>query len=260
MKHYKLLCIVFFVACSQLGFAQLTANPTVILPAPKLHFVDSLQHWKQNNITNLFQPERVDEYYVRKSKKFVELGFNVTRIFKALNDQDIVADTIPGNYLVTLKLHKGLTALRFGTAFTLNKKVVPILGQTSNRNTTINNVSFRAGIERQFRVHPRWTLSLGADLFASNSVRRTVVATSVDVVTTERQTIKYGAGPVVGLQWNAGRRISFGVELAGYYSIGKTYDRKKLQIDSNLNKTTIFKEPADWRFIAPNSLYLIFRL
>jgi hypothetical protein len=260
MKHSKLLCLVFFVALSHLGFAQLTANPKMILPAPKLSFSDSFQVWKQQNIVSLFQPERVDEYYVRKSKKFVELGFNVTRIFKALNDQDIVADTIPGNFLLTIKLHKGLNALRFGTAFTLNKKIVPVLGQTSSRNTTINNVSFRAGIERQFRVHPRWTLSFGADAYFSNSLRRTVVANSIDVVTTERQTIKYGAGPVVGLQWNAGRRISFGAELAGYYSLGKTYDRKKLQVDSNLNKTTIYKEPKDWRLIAPNSLYLIFRM
>ncbi len=260
MKHYKLLYIAFCFAFPHFGFAQLTANPKMVLPAPKLNFSDSFQIWKQNNLVDLFQRDKVDEYYVRKSKKFLEVGFNVTRIFRALNDQDVAADTIPGNYLLTLKLHKGLNALRFGTAFTLNTRVVPIVGQASDRSTTINNYSFRVGAERQFRVHARWTISAGADAYYSNSLRRTVVVNSIDVVTTERQTIKFGLGPVFGLQWNAGRHISFGAELASYYSMGNTYDRKKLQIDSNLNKTTITKEPKDWRIVSANSLYLIFRL
>ena len=257
MKPIQFLFLILFFA--QQSFAQLTTTPKEILAIPKLNFADSFKIWKQNSVVKLFESERADEYYIRRSRKFVEIGFNVTRIFKALNDQDANLDTVPGNYLVTLKLHKGLTALRFGTGFSLNNRIVPVPGQASNRNTTINSYSIRAGIEQQFRVLPRWTIIAGVDVFYANALRKTVVATSVDVVTTEKESIKFGLGPVLGVQWNAGKRISVGVETSGYYTFGKTYDRKKLQVDSNLDKTTITKEPRDWKIIAPNSIFLVFR-
>ena len=262
MKKSQLLFILLFSFCLAAN-AQITLKSKEVLDIPKLNFVDSLEIWKKYKQHSLYlKPNDVPQNFVRKSKLFIEFGVNLSRVSRSLNDKDNQIDSIgPGSYLFSLKLHKGEHAIRFGTGFSINKNIKPLEGApNSSRANSAEYWSFRLGYEKQFRINPgRWTLGFGGDVFVANKLERALTITTIDEVTTEKEYKAIGIGPIVTLQWNAGRNVSFGVELAAYYTKGTFYSRTKLKVDNFLDKTTKIDQPTSWKVNSPNSVFIFFR-
>ena len=158
--------------------------------------------------------------------------------------------------------------LRLGAGYT-NRSFVDDDGVNS-RNTKINDLQLRAGIEKSFNLSKRWTAGAGLDfVYADNSSETKSILRAFDTTTTIiNSTVgNIGGGAMAWLRYAVSDHILIGTETSFYYRFGtkeQTIDitRRDLSIPTRPMVTTSTKidsDETDGRFALPVVFYLIVR-
>jgi len=188
----------------------------------------------------------------KKSNRSTEVGLNITNTLAGFfNSGGSGLSTDP--YLFSLKFAGPKGAVRFATNF-----------RTQSRSEFLNNgtrqideteVFLRGGYEFRKPIDNRFTLYYGVDAVAEYLFERVEFSDFASAITTENNTIGFGGGPVLGIQYKIMDRIALSTETSIYgvvQSQEESFDegRGTPRIENN---TTGFRvEP-----LIPSSLYLI---
>ncbi len=150
-------------------------------------------------------------------KNYLEVGLNITgaiQTFVQNRTDSIYSDP----YALTLKYVKNRGAFRFGFGYSFNSTKNITLFQARVRG--LNRLDIRAGLEYQYPINNHWRIYAGAD-FLYGSINDSGVTNEGDIdktLITDIDEKSIGAGPILGIQYNLNKRISFQTE-ATFYGI-----------------------------------------
>jgi hypothetical protein len=164
----------------------------------------------------------------------------------------------PSPYIVEYKYLPNHHGFRFdaGGSFSQKKSFLDSSQVQITNSTTFN---LRAGYIYQHKIAKHWSFFTGVDVIFANNISFLRNNTTEDVVTTTNNSVSFGAGPSLGIQFAINDRIGFFTETALYYQV----------VVSNSGTTSInFPETNatqtgvenDLKFIIPTSLFFYFRL
>jgi hypothetical protein len=145
-------------------------------------------------------------------------------IRQVFNFNNSTSSTSVNPYLLTYNINskKSGWGIRVGVGYNYNSS-----NSTDNITTTdskINDLQFRLGIEKAFKLSDKWSAGAGIDFLLNTNDDKTVATTfSFDtVVTTTKTTItSYGAGPMAWLRYHVTPHVLVGTEASFYYLTGK---------------------------------------
>jgi len=155
----------------------------------------------------------------QKTEQYVGVQANelIRQIFNFSNTNN----TITNPYLLTYALYfKKLDfGIRTGLGYTYNSNTTNdgVTKTTSN----LNDLSFRIGVERIFKLSRRFTSGVGIDgIIGINDDKTTTAVHSFDTTTTvtTSKSNTYGGGAMAWLRYNINKKISIGSEVNFYYT------------------------------------------
>ena len=152
-----------------------------------------------------------------------QLGLNGTEFIKQfliLNNNNL-----PNNspYLLTYKYITDGVGLRTGLGGTMTNSSRNPNNGTPSISTQGMTINFRIGFESQYTLGKRWLYYVGFDAFYDYSLSRTKTSSTsgfppkTTEITSGTESFGVGAGPVLGIQFMLGKRISFNAESNAYY-------------------------------------------
>lgn len=161
-----------------------------------------------------------------KEKKFdhyfaVQLNDLLRQVF-TFNATTAAANTNPFLFTYNLSHHKTGWGLRAGVGATISSSSSN--DNITKRNTDINNMQVRLGVEKMCHLSDKWTAGAGIDMIMKNNQNKTTAVTNqtytvtVNTTTTETST---GGGAMAWLRYNISSRILIGTETSFYYTSGK---------------------------------------
>lgn len=152
-----------------------------------------------------------------------QLGLNSTEFIKQfliLNN-----NTLPNNtpYLLTYKHIDDGSGLRMGLGGTMTNSSRNPNNGTPSISTQGMTINVRIGFESQHKLSKRWLYYVGFDAFYDYSLSRTKTSSTsgfppqTTEITTGTEGFGVGAGPVLGIEFKLGKRISLNAESTAYY-------------------------------------------
>ncbi len=199
-----------------------------------------------------------------ENKNYVELGINTLRIASILIDDKPTDFDVWNPYMFTFEAHVKRVNLRFG--FGQNHKEFSEIPTVANGKIYVLNdtarTDLRFGLGYEFKLHKRWSVTIGADYFKAKelqSMKTEYVNDNNQTVKTVREisSVENGFEPFIYFHFHLGSRVSLGTELLYRISSVKSKD-----VDSNnLNDVELVREgEAKKRFVmAPTALFLCAR-
>jgi len=190
-----------------------------------------------------------------------ELGINATSFIKeffSLNS----ADVDEGPYMITYKKHKGNNAFRLGLGGQFSQLNEDIDG--GGKLTTKDNfVALRVGYEWTKSVAKRWNIYYGLDVitdFSQSASQTTSFLSQGQIEDTElkTQSISFGGGPVLGIQFFISKNISLVTEGSLYYKYTSVNEKQIFQIQSQFNKDDKSSN-QNFDFGLPTALFFVIR-
>ncbi len=179
----------------------------------------------------------VDQYVGVQMNQLIKQVFNFSNSTTSVNNN-------PYLFIYSINLRNSGWGLRVGLGYNYNSTTNDdgITKTTSN----INDMQFRLGIEKAFKLSDKWSAGVGIDgLYNTNddkttSAQNTALDTSASSVHTTIGSIGYGAQG--WLRYNITKNILVGTESSFYYTTGKQQQSTTTTSSSfgNIN-TTISK-------------------
>jgi hypothetical protein len=161
---------------------------------------------------------------VRKEKIFEHtVGVQMNQLIKQVFNFNNATVTNVNPYLFTysINLAKSGWGIRVGAGYTYNS------GATDDGITKtisdINDMHFRLGVEKAFRLSDKWSAGVGIDgILNSNDDKTTTTVRSFDTTTTATKTVlsDHGAGVMGWLRYNLTKKVLIGTESSFYYTTG----------------------------------------
>ncbi len=166
----------------------------------------------QNDATPTTKEKTTDQYIG------VQLNDLVRQVF---NFSSSTLPTYP--YLLTYSIDSRKTGwgIRAGVGYTYSSNSTD--DGITRTDTKLNDLEFRLGVEKAFRLSEKWSAGAGLDLlFNSNDDNTTTEVHSFDTTTTATKSTlnSYGGGPVGWLRYNVTSKILIGTEASFYYTTG----------------------------------------
>ncbi len=204
------------------------------------------------------------------------IGVQANQLLKQLVNLNNSNSVIDDPYLLTYAIHmvKNGWGLQTGLGYDYQdiKDKTPI-----SRETKINNLFYRIGVAKKFRIGKRFEGGYGLDLAGDYQINKTF-ASSVTVIgitidsSSSNSTSKvnsFGFGPQVNLSYYFSERIMLGTE-ATYYFIDSKQKQNVLVTDNLFNQSTgintvatsnsnIESSTAKFSLSIPVALFLIVR-
>lgn len=157
-----------------------------------------------------------------------QIGLNATEFIKQfliLNNNNL-----PNNspYLVTYKYLTNGKGLRTGLGATMTNSNRNPNNGTSSISTQGLSINFRIGYEKQYSISKRWQYYVGFDVLYDYSLSRTKTASvsgfppQTTEISSGTESFGVAGGPVLGVQFMLGKRISFNAETNAYYRYSET--------------------------------------
>lgn len=181
-------------------------------------------------------------------KQFLTLSNNVT----AINSP----------YFVTYKNLKNGKGFRAGIGGNFNtRKDNPNNGITYSTSQTVA-VNLRVGVEKQERLNERWLFYYGLDALYNYNLSRTK-STSVggfppkpNEIISDNESFSAGAGPVLGVEFKLGKRISLNTETTAYLTAGE--NRRRITNPNFPNfDTNEYTSTGNLNIIIPTSIFFV---
>lgn len=191
-----------------------------------------------------------------------QLSLNVTSFisnYLTFNNNAIVSNS---PYILTYKHLKNGSGVRVGVGAVLSSSSRnPNNGQTLTKSNT-TNINVRLGFEQQEKLSNRWLFYYGGDVRYGYDLDRTV-ASSVggfppqqQDVTSETESFIAGLGPVLGIEFKLGKRISINTETTAYFNYGESRRRITNPNFGNFN-TNEFSAARGFNIIIPTSIFFV---
>ena len=185
-----LLAAFLFMGCSYNSFAQTDTNPPADMKTEKL-FDHSVG---------------------------VQLNGLIRQVF---NFNNSTTTTVLNPYLLTYNINHTKTGfgLRFGAGYNYNSMSTND-GITATTNK-INDLQFRIGIEKAFKLSHKWSAGAGIDfVYNTNNDDTKTSVTSFDTTSTETKSVgsSYGGGPMAWLRYHVTDKVLIGTEASFYYT------------------------------------------
>jgi len=238
MKKLTLLAVTLFISCS-FSFAQ-----------------------TDSTIVRTLTQHRYEQYVG------VQMNLLVQQVLNFNNSSTTTSNTNNNPYLLVYSINsvKSGWGLRLGVGFNSNTATTND-GITATHND-ITDMHYRLGIEKAFRLSPKWSAGVGLDgLYNSNNDNTTSTISSTDTTTTLTKTkiYSYGGGAMGWLRYHVTKRVLIGTESSFYYTTGK--EKQTIAITSRNNQlftrpvttntTATSNNTSQGQFSVPVTLYLI---
>jgi hypothetical protein len=165
-----------------------------------------------------------------------QAGFNASGFIKEYLSFNATPTLRPSPYLLHAKFFYRYTpawnfGIRWGYGFNSTFTSTNTFPATSSdRETTVSTSDMRIGLEAQVALSNRWTLYYGADYLFGSSEDKTRVVTSIPTFPGPSQNTEFlssttsdyqGFSPLLGIQFNINRYLSFSTEAALFFTHSK---------------------------------------
>ncbi len=150
------------------------------------------------------------------------IGVQINALVKQLFTTSNAASGNP--YLLVYSFNKINTGwgMRFGAGYAHNDNYNNT-GSTETGNKT-DNLQFRVGPERAYKLSKKWSAGAGADVvfsYTNSNASTNVYSTDTSYSSTKTLTVSYGLGAMGWLRYHVTERITVGTETSFYYAMGK---------------------------------------
>ncbi len=151
-------------------------------------------------------------------------------IRQVFNFNNSTAPTNVNPYLLTYNINSKKTGWGIRAGIGYNYTSTSNNDGITSTTTKLNDLQFRLGVEKAFKLSDKFTAGAGIDLLLNtNNDNTSNTVSSGDTTTTTTKTVisSYGGGPVGWLRYNVTERILIGTEASFYYLTGvqKKYHR-----------------------------------
>ena len=189
----------------------------------------------------------------------VQMNALINQVFNFNNNNTASANTNP--YLVNYSINSRKTGwgMRVGVGYNYNS------GSTNDgitaTTTTLNDLEFRIGIDKAYKISKKWTAGVGLDFILNdnndhtNSVVNSGGFNGSETTDTRTTILSYGGGPMAWLRYHISERILIGTETSFYYSTGKT--TQNITIDGTSNTPTTSDNTGQGTISTPIAFFLI---
>lgn len=191
-----------------------------------------------------------------------QLSLNVTSFisnYLTFNPNGIVSNS---PYIITYKHLVDGAGLRLGLGGNLSSTSQnPNNGQTLSKTNTMD-IDVRLGFEMQERLNKRWLFYYGADVRYAYDLTRTTSSSvggfppQQQDISSETEAFTAGAGPVLGIEFKLGKRISINTETTAYANYR---ERRRRITNPNFGafNTNEFNAIRNFNIIIPTSVFFV---
>jgi len=160
---------------------------------------------------------------IKPAKYEHHIGVQMNELIRQVFNFNNSSSTNNNPYLLMYSVNSVKTGwgLRLGLGYTY-KSFTDDDGIT-RKESNLNDLRLRLGVEKAFRLSAKWTAGAGVDgVFATDDDKTTSVIRSFDSSTTVTKTniSSYGGGAMAWLRYNITPRVLIGTETSFYYSTG----------------------------------------
>ena len=170
-------------------------------------------------ITTLVRAQEQDQALPKSCN--LEIGLNITRLLAsvlATNSNSILVND-PYTFLLKSKIRNNY--LRFGLYGNFDV-INEVLDFNGDRTSKINKIGTRIGIEHRIQILNHFELFYGADLIYIYDKEKVIFNDFSGMISQTISKInKYGAGPIVGLNYRFAKRLILSTESSIYILGGK---------------------------------------
>jgi hypothetical protein len=193
------------------------------------------------------------------------LGVQANQLIRQILNFSNSNSVIDNPYLFTYSVNSKKTGVGFssGLGFSVSNTLD---GDPSNRReTNINNLSLRVGVEKKSYIAKRWLISWGVDIIHDNFKNETTNTQIFDltnpsnksVFTTKTTTSVWGIGPRFTLNFKVSNRIMLGTEANYYYRSGTTSLKASSNNQGNISNSENSNDFTRFQFTVPAVIYLM---
>ena len=153
-----------------------------------------------------------------------QVGVQMNELIKQVFNFGSTAPAITNPYLLTYSINskKSGWGLRLGLGY--NYQSFTNDDGITNKETQINDINARLGIERAFNLSSKWSAGAGLDGVISENndyTKSTVRSFDTTSTSTKSHVTKYGGGAMCWLRYHITDKVLVGTEASFYYKMGK---------------------------------------
>ncbi len=185
-----------------------------------------------------------------------EIGFNFTQLLSNIFNQEREDNE---SFSFVYKYHTSPKfALRAGIGGSIVNGVQTI-NDTDQRENIMQAIRGRVGLEVRKEIADKWTILFGIDAVTAYNTRKTTFDSNFDNVTSSVLEMRYGGGPLLGLEFKINERIRLSAELT--YSFNKIIITEE-DVFQNFPEFNVKDKNSrnDFRLESPDFIYLTIRL
>ncbi len=169
------------------------------------------------------------------------LGVQVNGLIRQVfNFNNSTAATEVNPYLLTYNINSRKTGWGLRASIGYNYNSSGTNDGITTRTSKLNDLHFRLGVEKSFKLSEKWSAGAGIDLIYNYNDDNTSASTiSFDTVTTNTKTTisSYGGGAMGWLRYNLTKNITIGTESSFYVTTGNQKITVETIVAHNPNNT-----------------------
>ncbi len=152
-----------------------------------------------------------------------QVGVQMNGLIRQVFNFGTSAQPVTNPYLLTYTINSNRTGwgIRLGVGY--NYQSFTTDDGVTNKETQINDVDVRLGIEKAFSLSHKWSAGVGVDgVTTYNNDYTKAVVKSFDTTTTSTKSVvsKYGGGAMAWLRYHVTDKVIIGTETSFYYKKG----------------------------------------
>lgn len=167
---------------------------------------------KEKKVRNFFDEDsaHLEEY------KGLEFGFNITNVLTKFVGNTPGTDVFDFPFL--LRYHLNKSAIRVGLGATFNQSSFFDATTVTFRETAERSATLSVGFERYVSLKKRLTFYYGVDVYAATEYE-SVATSNFSESVIEKDIIRFGGGPFIGLSYSINQRIRLHTEtnVSGFF-------------------------------------------
>jgi hypothetical protein len=190
------------------------------------------------------------------------LGVQANQLIRQIFNFSNSNSAIDNPYLFIYSVNSKETGVGFSSGLGFSVSHVSDGDPSNKRETKINNLSLRVGVEKKSSIGKKWLVSWGFDITHDNLKNETSNTQSFNpnntsVFTTTNTTSSWGIGPRFTLNFQVTNRILLATEANYYYKSGSTATTSSNTSPSFSSKIESSNDFTKFQFTVPAVIYLI---
>lgn len=218
-----------------------------------------------------YAQESTAETAPKEKKLEHHIGVQMNELIRQVfNFNNSTASNLNNPYLIVYSVNLAKTGwgLRLGAGYTRN--TFSDDDGVTKRETDINDLNLRLGVEKAFKLSDKWTAGAGLDgLYSNDNDYTNSVIRSFDTTTTKTNSkvTRYGGGAMAWLRYAISPRVVIGTETSFYYQVGNQQQTINIMKRNNslpsrpmvITTSTIDGDVTEGIFRLPVVFYLMVR-